>query len=438
MTGQAATAVVTENQVLTVGTQEVGLGATGGLTVEQALGPQRVNIEQLRGMAGGRGRIWADKVLIILLSDAYMPHYRPNPAEPLPERLCLFRLSAIGDCCNIVPVVRTLQTQLPDTQLTWVMGKVEASLLGDLDGVEVIAHDKNNGTGTLRRQLGARRFDALLLMQVALRAGLASRAVRAPLRVGFDRARARDGHGLFINRRIPASPPGHVTEGFFGFCEALGVRDRTLKWDIPVPQAARDEVDRLVAGTPLLVISPCSSERFRNFRNWPAEHYAEVARHAALHHGLQVVLTGGHSELEYAYAERIERALAGSNNVPVPNLVNLVGRTNLKTLFALIQRATVVIAPDSGPVHMAVAAGTPAIGLYATSNPDRTGPVLGRKWVVNAYPAAVQRFLKRSVETVRWGRRVRDPDAMSLITPAMVVERLDQLMATPADERLRE
>jgi len=152
---------------------------------------------------------------------------------------------------------------------------------------------------------------------------------------------------------------------------------------------------------------------------------------------MQIVLTGGHSELERAYAERIERALEGNNNVPVPNL-NLVGCTNLKTLFALIQRATAVIAPDSGPVHMAVAAGTPAIGLYATSNPDRTGPVLGRKWVVNAYPAAVQRFLKRSVETVRWGRRVRDPDAMTLITPAMVIERLDQLMATPADERLRE
>jgi len=374
-----------------------------------------------------------------------MPHYRANPARSLPERLCVLRLSAIGDCCNIVPVVRTLQAHLPDTRLTWVMGKTEASLLGDLDGVEVIAYDKNNGTGTLRRRLGARQFDALLLMQVALRAGLLSRAVRAPLRVGFDRGRARDGHGFFVNHRIPASPPGHVTEGFFGFCEALGIRERNLAWDIPIPPSARDEADRVVTGAPLLVISPCSSERFRNFRNWPAEYYAEVVRHAAQRHGMQVVLTGGRSELERDYAERIERALANSSNVPVPNHsnvpvpnLNLVGRTSLKTLFALIQRASAVLAPDSGPVHMASAAGTPAIGLYATSNPDRTGPLLGRKWVINAYPQAVQRFLKRSVASVRWGQRVRDPDAMMLITPEMVTDRLDQLMATSVEERLRE
>ncbi|AGY91151.1 hypothetical protein SPICUR_00630 [Spiribacter curvatus] len=369
-----------------------------------------------------------------------MGHHRSHSTESQPERLCLFRLSAIGDCCNIVPIVRTLQTHRPETRLTWVMGQTEASLLGDLDGVEIITHEKNNGTGTLRRQLGSRRFDVLMLMQVALRAGLASRAVRAPVRLGFDRSRSRDGHGLFINRRIPPLTPGHVTDGFFGFCEAMGVRDRTLRWDIPIPKAAHDAVDRLVcphdtAAPPLLVLSPCSSDRFRNFRNWPAERYACVARHAAVHHGLQVVLTGGNSEIERAYGHSIERELGKYSNVPVPNL-NLIGQTDLKTLFALIQRATAVIAPDSGPVHMAVAAGTPAIGLYATSNPNRTGPVLGRNWVVNAYPEAVRRFLRRDVDAIRWGRRVRDPGAMELITPSMVTERLDQLMATPVGERL--
>lgn len=375
-----------------------------------------------------------------------MSRHRSYPGGPFPERLCLFRLSAIGDCCNIVPVVRTLQAFLPDTRLTWVMGKTEASLLGDLDGVEVIPHDKRNGTGTLRHQLGARDFDVLLLMQVALRAGLTARAVRAPVRIGFDRSRSRDGHGLFVNRRIPARPPGHVTEGFFGFCEALGVKERVLRWDIPVPETSVEQVDHWLGtasrrggkeSPPLLVISPCSSERFRNFRDWPAEHYARVAHHAAVKHGMQVVFTGGKSEREREYGERIEYELARLGKVPVPKL-NLIGRTSLKALFALIRRATAVIAPDSGPVHMAVAAGTPALGLYATSNPDRTGPLLGRRWVVNAYPQAVQRFLKRSVDGIPWGKRVRDPNAMALITPAMVIERLDALMETPPEERLDE
>lgn len=357
--------------------------------------------------------------------------HRPAPvSDSLPQSLCLLRLSAIGDCCNLVPVVRTLQAARPQARLTWIIGGTEGALLGDLDGVESIIHDKTAGRAGLRRTLGGRRFDALLLMQVALRAGWVSTAVRAPLRIGFDRARARDGHGLFVNRRVPATGPGHVIDGFFAFAEALGIRERVLRWDIPVPETAAAAARGLIPdGQPALVISPCSSQRFRNFRNWRLEHYVTVARHAIRRHGMQVLVTGGGSAEERRYGEGIAAAVGAG-------ATDLVGRTGLKTLFALLGRATAVLAPDSGPVHMAVAAGTPAIGLYATSNPERTGPVLGRRWVVNAYPDAVRQAFGREVAEVRWGRRVRSPGAMDLITPEAVTERLDRLLATPARERL--
>ncbi|WP_408022296.1 glycosyltransferase family 9 protein [Spiribacter onubensis] len=380
-------------------------------------------------------------------------HHQQSPVSAnAPRRLCLFRLSAIGDCCNMVPIVRTLQAHLPETRLTWIMGQTEAGLLGDLDGVEVITHDKKAGTGTLRRKLSGRAFDVLLLMQVALRAGLVSRAVEAPVRIGFDRSRSRDGHSIFINQRIPNAPPGHVIDGFFGFCEALGVQARHLRWDIPVPNSAGEQAEHLLteffggtsatgddrtAARGILLISPCSSQRFRNFRNWAPEYYAEVARYAASVHGLRIILTGGKSEVERDYGEQITAALKNplGQNAPVP-VLNLIGRTDLKTLFALMQRASVVLAPDSGPLHMAVAAGTPAVGLYATSNPERTGPVLGMRWVVNAYPQAVRQSLGRSVGDVRWGQRVRDPRAMALIKPAAVIAKLDELMSTPSKDRL--
>lgn len=362
-------------------------------------------------------------------------HQKVSIPQSAPRRLCVLRLSAIGDCCNLVPVVRTLQAHWPDTQITWVAGAAEAALLDGLDGVEIITHPKRAGIRALRRQLNGRQFDVLMLMQVALRAGWLSTAVSAPVRLGFDRDRARDGHGLFINRRIARGPRGHVIDGFFGFCEALGLHERVMRWDIPVPAAAADEAaQRLPADSPVLVVSPCSSQRRRNYRNWRAEHYAAVARQAARDHGLAIVLTGGGSAEEIRYGAEIEALLQGPPAVPV---TNLIGRTDLKTLFAVLGRATAVIAPDSGPVHMAVAAGTPAIGLYATSNPDRTGPVLGHQWVVNAYPEAVRQAFGCEVEAVRWGRRVRDPDAMDLITPDRVQARLDALMATPADQRLR-
>jgi heptosyltransferase I len=108
-----------------------------------------------------------------------------------------------------------------------------------------------------------------------------------------------------------------------------------------------------------------------------------------------------------------------------------VGATTLKELFALIARAAVVVCPDSGPAHMATAAATPVIGLYATSNPDRTGPYLSRHLVVNAYPEAVQREFGKPVDTIAWGRRVRDPAAMELIRAQDVEARLDEVLGGP-------
>lgn len=355
------------------------------------------------------------------------------------QRLCLLRLSAVGDCCNLVPAIRTLQKYLPNTELTWVIGKNEATLFRGLDGVELIEYDKAKGTGTLKQQLSAHQFDAVLIMQVALRAGLLSRQVAAPMRLGFDRARSRDGHGLFVNQRISPAEPGHVIDGFFGFCQFFGINQRVMRWDIPIPNSTTMKLETLIPSRqPFLVISPCSSQRSRNYRNWSMENYAAVAVHAARKHGLHVVITGTGTEEEHAYAAYIQRIMMGSKSeirMAVP-LTNLVGKTDLKLLFALLHRATAVIAPDSGPVHMGVAAGTPAIGLYATSNPDRTGPVLGKRWVVNQYPEAVRRFLRKDISATRWGRRVRHPDAMSLITASMVIERLEGLLATPQDERL--
>ncbi|MDR9406660.1 MAG: glycosyltransferase family 9 protein [Spiribacter sp.] len=345
----------------------------------------------------------------------------------------MLRLSAIGDCCNIVPVLRTLQAHYPDTELTWVTGRTEATLFGDLDGIEVIAHDKRLGRRGLERQLKGRSFDALWLMQVALRAGLASRAVQSSWRLGFDRNRSRDGHGFFVNDRIPSAPPGHVIDGFFDFLKPLGLTERVWRWDIPIPAQASARARQLIdTDRPTLLMSPCSSQRLRNYRNWPVANAIALVKHAIEVQGMQVIVTGGGSQKETAYAQALEQAC------PQPGaLINLTGRTDLKTLFALIQRSTVVLAPDSGPVHMAIAAGTPAIGLYATSNPARTGPVLGKRWVVDAYPQAVKAQFGCAVSDVRWGQRVRDPNAMALITPSAVIERLDALLATPAAERLQ-
>lgn len=343
----------------------------------------------------------------------------------IPQSLCVLRLSAIGDVCHTLPVVRTLQAALPGTAITWIIGKTEASLVGDIAGIEFITFDKRTGLAgmrAIRQRLAGRRFDVLLQMQAALRASVLGRFIPARTRIGFDRARARDFQWLFTDRHIAARENEHVMDGLFGFAEALGIHDRQLCWGIPLTQADRDFAAKHLPGDqPPLLISPCSSNRARNFRNWAAERYAAVAAHAVNAHGMQVVVTGGPTALEGEYGA----AIAAHAGVPV---TNLVGRTTLKQLFALIGRAAVVLCPDSGPAHMATAAGTPVVGLYATSNPDRTGPY-DRRFTVNRYPDALMQAYGKRVDEVRWGARVRTPDAMDLITVEEVIAKVDAAVA---------
>ena len=347
-----------------------------------------------------------------------------------PEEICLLRLSAIGDTCHVVPVVRTIQAVWPDTRIVWVIGKLEASLMAGLDGVEFIIFDKTRGWRAyqdLRRQLAGRHFGLLLCMHASLRANLASRLIKADIRLGFDRGRARDYQWLFTSHRIAAAARQHVLDGLFGFLRALGIQEKILRWDIPIPDLdrafAREQIPD--QGRPTLVISPCSSQRARNFRNWGAEQYAQVCDYVSATYGAQVVLTGGASNLELEYGLQIAR-------LSRCQAVNLIGKTSLKQLLALLDRASLVLCPDSGPAHMATAVGTPVVGLYATSNRFRTGPYLSQDLVVDAYPRAVQREFGKSVEEIPWGARVRDPSAMGLISVDEVKKAIDRVLGKAA------
>jgi heptosyltransferase I len=108
---------------------------------------------------------------------------------------------------------------------------------------------------------------------------------------------------------------------------------------------------------------------------------------------------------------------------------DLIGTTSLKQLLALIGRASVVVCPDSGPAHMATAVRTPVVGLYATSNRHRTGPYSSQHLVVDKYPEAVRREFGTDVGALRFGQRVRDPDAMDLIEVDDVLVKLDAAFA---------
>jgi heptosyltransferase I len=346
----------------------------------------------------------------------------PNPITP-PRSICLLRLSAIGDACHVVPVVRALQRTWPTTRLTWIIGTVEARLLSLLPEVEFITIDKAAGWSAVRGLRGAlagRRFDVLLHLQLSVRASLASLAVRADTRIGFDRPRARELQWLFTNRRIPARGNEHVLDSFQGFLDALGVERGALEWNLPLPAEAREYAAQLIPdGQRALIVSPCSSHIARN---WSAERYAALIDYASRQYGLQGILCGGRSSLERATGAAIEQACS----VPI---VNQIGRDTLPRLLALLARARVLLAPDAGPAHMATMVGTPVIGLYAATRVARTGPYLSRQWCVDRFEQAARRFRGCSGAQIPWHTKIEEPGVMDLIEVADVRERLDALLS---------
>jgi heptosyltransferase I len=345
-----------------------------------------------------------------------------QPPHSPPKTVCLLRLSAIGDACHVVPLLRVLQRAWPDTRFTWVIGRIESRLLSLLPEVEFITVDKRAGLAglrALRQQLAARRFDALLDLQVSVRASLVAACIPARLRLGFDRARAREGQWLVTNARIEAREREHVQDSFLGFARWFGLDPGTPRWEVPLPDDALDYAERLIPAGNTLVISPCSSHRLRN---WRAERYAAVATHAVQAHGLRVILTGGPSPLEREMAAAIVAA------TPVA-VVDQVGKDTLPQLLALLARATALLTPDSGPAHMATMVDTPVLGLYAATNPARSGPWRSRQWCVDAYAEAARRFRRREPADLPWTEKIEEPGVMDLVTTAAVVERLDALLA---------
>lgn len=347
------------------------------------------------------------------------------PLEKPPERICIVRLSALGDVSHAVPVLRAIQRQWPETRVTWICGKLEHKLLSLIEGVRFVILDKNSGLGgylNLRRELGGERFDVMLQMQTSTRANLTGACVRADIKLGWDKARAREFHQSFMTESIPATPFEHQVQGHLSFARTLGLDAPQPVWDLPVTrEAAEFAASVMPGGRRTLLVSPCSSHPARN---WRAERYAAVADYAAETLGLDIVLSGGPSEAE----REIGRAIESKMKNPV---TNMIGKDTLPQLLALVQRADVVLSPDSGPSHLANAMGTPVVALHASTWSRRSGPYHSLHLCVDKFPQAARRFRNVSPEELRWGTRIENDGVMDLIEVGEVNERLQAAVRQP-------
>ena len=341
------------------------------------------------------------------------------PLDTPPKNICIVRLSALGDVTHAVPVLRAIQKNWPLTRVTWICATLVHPLLSVLDGVRFIVIDKKagwRGYRQLRRQLAGERFDLMLQMQTSARANITGACVRADIKLGWDKNRARDFHRFFMTHSIPETMYEHQVQGHLSFARTIGLDVPEPEWNFPVSEEAVGFVDSLIpTGKQILLISPCSSHQDLN---WRVDRYAAVAKYAVNQHGMTVVLSGGRSDLEKSIGEAIESSME-------KQLINLIGKLSLPQLIALLKRADVVLTPDSGPAHLANAVGTPVIGLHACTWPRRSGPYNSQDLCVDKFAEAARRFRHKNPQELRWGTRIKEQGVMKLIEIDEVTNRLD-------------
>jgi len=288
--------------------------------------------------------------------------------SPPPARVALVRMSAIGDTVHAVPLVASIRAAWPDCRLTWVIQPGPHELMrGRPDVDEFLLFRRELGLrafADFRRRVRDRSFDLVIDAHAVFKAAVVTRSLDAPLRLGYDRARTRDHAWLATTHRIPPGPPGHVQDEHFALLEHLGVPVRA-EWDFHFTREEDVARGDWVAedGRPVLAMVLRSSRREKD---WILERAARVLDVAGGDLGFRTVLVGGASAGEREDAARLLRTCH------VPPEVEL--RYDLRRLAWLLDAADLVVSPDTGPLHLAVALGTPTIGLYGFTDPKRVGP----------------------------------------------------------------
>lgn len=299
------------------------------------------------------------------------------------DRVCIVMMSAVGDTVHVLPVLHALKRANPAMHVTWILQPGPAMLVRNHPLVdEIVLFDRSQGVRgfrAVRDQLMRRHFDLAICLQVYFKANIITSFISADVKLGFDRARARDLNWMFTTHRIPPHPMQHVQDQYLEFCQWLGAPLEPVTWGLgPWNDEERawqrnfyKNIDRPAA--PIVVATS------KPQKDWLPERWAAVCDALYADFGLQPVLVGGRSPREVE-AERVimERARYKP--------LSALGNGGLRGLVGILDGAALVLSLDTGPLHITVALGRPVVSLMGYSNPKRVGPYrMFHDLIVDAY-----------------------------------------------------
>ncbi len=290
----------------------------------------------------------------------------PIQFQAPPSRILIIKPSALGDVVHGLPVLVRLRKKWPNAKISWLVAPAFAGLLENhplLD--EVIRFDRHDygvawrsPAALLRlwrfiRDLRGHKFDLVIDLQGLFRSGWLAKRSKAPLRVGF--AKTRELAWIFYTHRVPVDfANDHAVTRNLAIATALGCDEGDVEFPLVSEEAVPESIP---LATRYAVILPGTNWATKR---WPVEHFASLVEPLRTRFNLKVVVAGGPGDV----------ALASQ----IPADYNLAGKTSLKQLVALLNGAAIVIANDSGPMHIAAALNRPLVALFGPTNPTRTGP----------------------------------------------------------------
>ncbi len=333
-----------------------------------------------------------------------------------PRDVLIVMLSAMGDAVHVLPVVTALKRAWPRTRITWVIQPLPHTLVAGHPAVDrFVVFERRRGFGAvasyrdLRRTLRGSTFDVCLSLQVSAKAGLIQRLAPASIRIGFDWRMSRDLNWFLNDTHIPDGPDAHVQDQYLEFVRFLGVDPEPVEWGLGLTTAetaARDRFFGELGGRAVGFVLGATDAR----RDWTPEGYARVIDEVGERFGNPCLLLGGPSEKDSAMTDEILRRCQGSSR-PVD-----ARGDGLRRLLWLLDGCALVVSPDTGPLHMARAMGTPVVGLYGRTNPNRAGPYRGSEALL------VDGYAEQPGE--RYGASRTYRDGMGRITPERVLEKI--------------
>lgn len=337
------------------------------------------------------------------------------------KSICILRLSALGDCINAFGLVNALHKSNKDIEVNFVIDKRFSSLFIKEDGTSIVpltpVDIKKNGLlksfFKLKKQLSNHKYDALFNLQTSIKASLLSTAIRASVKLGYDKDRRRECQNLFINKEVVSPKDPHVLAGFLEFAHQSGFDDLTPCWDYDLSKQEIERAKTLVLNSQrIFTISPCSAKAIKN---WTIDGYTAIAKHA-IEKGFKVVLIGSPNPIEMQICSILQENLGD-------NVINLCGKTSLRELAAVISLSKLVLSPDSAAMHLASSLQVPVISLYAIHDPKRVGSWYFKDLQISVYDQLCQKELDG--KELNWRYRVKDPNAMKNISIEQVVNTFD-------------